>query len=1156
MIRRLSLGLLFLFLLIAAATAWLVGTTSGANLLLRDLLPRIVPAMGMERIEGSLWRGLGIQGFVYSDDAARVTLDRVSWSWDLPGLLDGKLEIATLQLGHLVIEPKATQPAEEDGAGDLQALPIAVHLPEVTINRIEIVGERTSTILEDIHASLAIDPTLRLQVLQLGLVEPRLKLQAQGEVGLDDPLFPLMIELDWQGELPELGEASGHGRVEGSLADLSFEHQLTEPYSLSSSGQLMGLKNESDLHLEAAGEWQSLHWPVSGERAVSSDAGRYRLAGPLQALAVELEGDIALPQLPPGDFNLKATLNPDQIDLASVNLESTAGRLQASGRVGLAPGISWDLELEGDALDPALLGEPWSGQLDLRAGAVGKLESDGPSGRVVLHSLEGVLRDYPFAAQGEVVLSPGATGIRGMQIHSGEAQLTAEGRVLPNLGLELVARAPDLGQLWPGLAGELRGQGRIAGTAAQPQLKGEFVGNGVEYADMRADKLELHLDWPSRQSGEGLVQLVLAGLEVSGEQWKSAGLRLEGKTDAHRLSADLRGGMPELDLVMQGGWDGQAWQGELQRVRSEGLGRGVWENETPAQLLLSTEETRLAPLCLVQGSQSLCLDGEHKADGRIQALVHLKSVDLANLSPLLPPEYALEGKIDGEARVSGSSGHPRIKATLAPTDGRVVLWDGEEEDPLTLRYSDVSVAVEYLDGTLQAEAGFLLQEQARAKVQLALRPNPRGGPDNLQGSVDANLPDLQILAALVPQARIEGGSAKAQLQIGGTVAEPRISGEARVVDTVLEYPDLGLRLEAVRLQLASRGDDRITISGAARSGEVDGEGELTLDGWARLQPDADWPFSLAIDGDRVVAVRLPDSRVLVSPDLSIQGNKRAVEISGSVAVPEAVIEVRELPAGAVTVSGDEVLLGAGVEAESKKGGIDVRGRVALELGDKVSFKGFGLKTRLEGQVDLDFKPGNNRASGSIDLREGSYKSWGQDLSIEQGRLLFAGPVDNPGVDLRALRVSNDGEVKAYLVVSGSLRKPVTQVRTEPATSDTDALSYLLSGTAMGESEGMSKAQLLQAAGSLGLEKTLPALRAIQEDSGLDELGLDTDEGLEGSALVAGKYLTPDLYVRYVQGLFDTSAILSLRYRLSERASVETRSGTTQSVELIYSLEHD
>jgi len=1148
--------LLALALLSAAGLAWLGGTTAGAGLLLQDLLPRVLPGFAVERVTGSLWQGLGLRDVAYSDDATRVTLDEIGWSWDLPGLLDRRLGIARLQLGHLVVElSETTTPSEASGTTPL--LPIQLQLPEVVIAAIEIRDGETSTVLEDISASLEIDRQLRVQALGLTLVEPRVRLQAQGEVSLDDALMPLAIAFDWQGELAELGASAGRGRLDGNLAELNLEHQLTTPYRLSSRGRLGGLQDDSGVRLELDGDWQGLRWPVAGKRVALSETGRYRLVGPLDALALELRADLSVQTYPRGELELSATLRTDRVEIASLALSTPSGRLHAKGQLGFSPSVNWDLVLQGDGLDPAQLGEPWSGRLDLLADARGRLEGDAPSGRIKLRRLQGVLREYPFDAHGEVLLAAGRIDIRGMQLRSGDADFSADGQLLPALDLDVVAKAPDLATLWPGLSGKLNGQARISGSPAQPQLKGEFSGTGLAYANLRVAQLEIGLDWPSRQPGEGLVRLAAMDLDLAGEQWKSVQLRLEGAPERHRLTAALQQGLPALDLTLAGAWDGQTWQGELQQLRSEGLGQGVWINEAAAQLRLSAEQVRLAPLCLVQASQRLCLDGKWRASGPVEALVRLEAIELSNLAALLPPEYQLQGQVSGEARVSGAADRPVVKASLVPSDGQLVLRSEDEDEPLTLRYSGARVDLDYRNGALQADAGLVLQEQARARVSLQTRPNPKGGADRLQGSVEATLPDLQALAAVVPQARIQAGSANASAKIGGTVEQPQLTGELNIVDTVLEYPDLGLRLEALRVRLASSGDTRLAITGSARSAEKEGEGDLSLDGWVLLEPEADWPLSLSIRGERVVAVRLPDTRVLVSPELQLTGNSHALEVKGRVAVPEADIEVRELPAGAITVSTDEVLLDAGRETgRGQQAGLQVSGRVALVLGDKVRFKGFGLTTRLQGNLGLQLQPGYSEAVGNVDLQEGRYKAWGQDLSIEQGRLLFAGPVDNPGVDLRALRVSNDGKVKAYLEVSGSLRKPLTRVRTEPAVSDTDALSYLLNGAPMGQSGGMDRAKLLQAAGSLELEKALPALRAIQAESGLDELGVNSDAGLSGSALVAGKYLTPDLYVRYIQGLFDPSAVLSLRYRLSERASVETRSGTTQSVELIYSLEHD
>ena len=61
-------------------------------------------------------------------------------------------------------------------------------------------------------------------------------------------------------------------------------------------------------------------------------------------------------------------------------------------------------------------------------------------------------------------------------------------------------------------------------------------------------------------------------------------------------------------------------------------------------------------------------------------------------------------------------------------------------------------------------------------------------------------------------------------------------------------------------------------------------------------------------------------------------------------------------------------------------------------------------------------------------------------------------------------------------------------------------------------------------------------------------------GLDETALVLGKALSPRLYIRYALGLLDREGSVQLNYRLTDRISVETESGTHQSADVLYRLE--
>ena len=97
---------------------------------------------------------------------------------------------------------------------------------------------------------------------------------------------------------------------------------------------------------------------------------------------------------------------------------------------------------------------------------------------------------------------------------------------------------------------------------------------------------------------------------------------------------------------------------------------------------------------------------------------------------------------------------------------------------------------------------------------------------------------------------------------------------------------------------------------------------------------------------------------------------------------------------------------------------------------------------------------------------GIYKAYGQDLTIQQGRLLFAGQaINDPQVNLIATRTVDT--VTAKLIVSGSAQKPLLEVSSDPPMPQTQALSYLVTGKPINE-VGSGEGDLVQsAARSLG-----------------------------------------------------------------------------------------
>jgi translocation and assembly module TamB len=230
--------------------------------------------------------------------------------------------------------------------------------------------------------------------------------------------------------------------------------------------------------------------------------------------------------------------------------------------------------------------------------------------------------------------------------------------------------------------------------------------------------------------------------------------------------------------------------------------------------------------------------------------------------------------------------------------------------------------------------------------------------------------------------------------------------------------------------------------------------------------------------------------------------------------------------------------------------------VRITLGDEVTFDGFGLSTRLTGVLLARFDQRGESVEGNIAMRDGQFARFGQNLTIEQGRLIFGGPPDDPEVDLRASRLSRDGKVKAYLAMSGPLKQPRPRVYSEPSLPEGEALAYLVTGRGLDQS-GSGQLDIASAALALGVGQGEGWLQDISSRFGIDEFSIETGEnGIEDSSLLIGTYLSPDLYVGYTQELFNPEGAVLVRMRLNEMFEVETRSGRSQSVDLIFRREHD
>ena len=106
----------------------------------------------------------------------------------------------------------------------------------------------------------------------------------------------------------------------------------------------------------------------------------------------------------------------------------------------------------------------------------------------------------------------------------------------------------------------------------------------------------------------------------------------------------------------------------------------------------------------------------------------------------------------------------------------------------------------------------------------------------------------------------------------------------------------------------------------------------------------------------------------------------------------------------------------------------------------------------------------------------------------------------------------------------------------------------LSEVSVGEGQELSNAAV-----GLGLRQASRITQQVGQTIGLDQLTIIGDGG-DATALVAGKQFNSRLYARYAYGVFSQVGMILIRYRLTERLSLEAGAGETQSIDVLYSVD--
>ncbi|AYF49580.1 translocation/assembly module TamB [Pseudomonas fluorescens] len=835
---------------------------------------------------------------------------------------------------------------------------------------------------------------------------------------------------------------------------------------------------------------------------------------------------------PAGKFTVVTPFSGDLKQVFLPELKLSAGQGKAEGHLNLqfADGIAWDTALDLSALNPAY----WVAELP--GTLAGPLRSQGEFKNEQLKlnadlDLKGRLRGQTAVLAAKAEGAGEQWTLANLDIRLGDNRINGSGSLQQRLAGQIDIKLARLAQLWPQLRGQVNGRLDVAGSLQAPQGKLDLKGQQLAFADNRLQSLSLDANLDSAQRAR--IDLKGSGIQAGDTQVGTLTASAQGDIKSQKVQLDLAGPLVKLALALDGNLDKGNWRGRLASGDVQAGGQD-WKLQAPAKIeRLADGKLTFAAHCWVSGAASLCGE-DQRLMPEPKLRYHLKQFPIDSLAAFLPKDFAWQGKLNADVQLDLPDSGPKGVISVDASGGTMRVKDKDQW--LDFPYDTLKLETTLNPKRIDTQLNFRGGQLGELLLQAQINPLPKNKP--ITGNFSLTGLDLAVARPFVPMVEKLTGKLNGSGRISGGLLAPQVNGNVNLVGGEVSGPQLPVSLEGLNVQALIAGES-VQLNGAWRSGKA---------GQGSLKGQIDWGQALVVDlslqGSQLPVTVEPYAVLEVAPDLKISLKNDKLAIAGKVQIPRGDITVRELPPSTVKVSDDTVIVGS--QTEEGKPPMAMAMDIDVAVGeDKLNFAGFGLTAKVQGHVHIG---DNMDTRGELWLNDGRYRAYGQRLDVRRARLLFAGPIDQPYLDIEAVRKTDD--VVAGIRLSGSAEQPTTQIFSEPAMSQEQALSYLVLGRPL-SSTGEDNNMLAQAALGLGLMGSAGVTSDIANKLGIQDFDLDTQGSGTTTAVVASGKITEKLSLRYGVGVFEPASTIALRYLLSKKVYLEVASGVASSLDIFY-----
>ena len=990
------------------------------------------------------------------------------------------------------------------------------------------------------------------------------QLQANGQVAFQQD-FPL--QFDAFAKINDIRQ-NNDLVLPASQAEIHLSGALKKQTALSwqTQGALESQLNaqiqaaEPNLPLQVNLTVPQAQYPFNNKDPLKIQDFNFTLDGNLATAQIQLKSAVSGMGIPNSNLALQAVSHLSGIEIHQLKLNTSNGTADLTGNLNWRDGVEWNWHL---ALAKMALGAYLSDFPAIISGSLnsqGKITQDKQQISVSDIDLQGSLSQRPLSLTGNLHMAEQPLlNVPQLTFTYGDNKINAQGNLGSVSDFTLDINAPNLSGLLIGLSASVNGKGAVTGNIMHPNLVMDLTAKQFHFRDIGLTQAGIKGQLNTEQQIQGQLNAQLNGFHYNDIKVNSLQLSASGDEQKHSLQLISEGYPIAANMNIIGNFDRtlQQWQGTISQLMLKTEFGHIQTNKSVSVTYdnKSTQST-IAAHCWMHSNIDLCFPQTFNVGTNGEIPFEIKRFDLAFINKILE-EDLLKGKLNSKGKVAWSTQAP-LSAEIQINGNALSLAKKLDYRTFKLDMPKVVLNANLANNDLALKTEVHVQEQGKINADLKLQDiaNTR----KLSGTFTIPHLNPAIVNQLLANDEKVSGELKANLTLGGNLSAPTLNGDILLKQLNAKIRALPFDIKNSELALHFAGTNS-TLKGFVQTDDS----RLNLSGEAHWKNINEWRTRLNAQAEKF-KVDIPSmAKLTISPNVEITASPKLLELSGNIEIPKARIAIESLPESAIEVSTDEVILDGktkrtlpkNIPAETRSG-IAVKSDLKIHIGDDVSLKAYGLKTNLNGLLSVRQEKGNLGLYGEVNLKNGRYASFGQDLIIRKGLISFVGQPSQPFLNIEAIRnpeAMEDNSVTAGVKVTGLAGSPSITVFSEPGMPQDQALAYILTGRSLENSGDASSSGSVGAALlGMGLAKTGNVVGGIGKAFGIKDLNLGTQGVGDSSKVVVSGNITPRLQVKYGVGLFDGLAEVTLRYRLLPQLYVQSVSGVNQAFDLLYQFE--